>query len=63
MLLELINELEQGDCPILINLPEGDLDNQPIYTEPRKFIKDSKKRRRIIIVTHNANIALSADAE
>ena len=39
------------------------MDNQPIYTEPRKFIKDSKKRRRIIIVTHNANIALSADAE
>ena len=29
----------------------------------RRFIKESKKRRQIIIVTHNANIALGADAE
>lgn len=63
VLLELIVELEQGDCPILIDQPEDDLDNQSIYSELRKFIKDSKKRRQIIIVTHNANIALGADAE
>jgi hypothetical protein len=63
VLLELIIELEQGDCPILIDQPEDDLDNQSIYTELRRFIKESKKRRQIIIVTHNANIALGADAE
>lgn len=63
VLLELIMELERGDCPILIDQPEDDLDNQSIYTELRKFIKDSKRRRQIIIVTHNANIALGADAE
>lgn len=63
VLLELIIELEQGNCPILIDQPEDDLDNQSIYTELRKFIKESKKRRQIIIVTHNANIALGADAE
>lgn len=63
VLLELIIELEQGDCPILIDQPEDDLDNQSIYSDLRKFIKDSKKRRQIIIVTHNANIALGADAE
>lgn len=63
VLLELIVELEQGDCPILIDQPEDDLDNQSIYSELRRFIKDSKKRRQIIIVTHNANIALGADAE
>lgn len=63
VLLELIVELEQGDCPILIDQPEDDLDNQSIYSELRRFIKESKKRRQIIIVTHNANIALGADAE
>lgn len=63
VLLELIVELEQGDCPILIDQPEDDLDNQSIYSDLRKFIKNSKKRRQIIIVTHNANIALGADAE
>ncbi len=63
VLLELIIELEQGDCPILIDQPEDDLDNQSVYSELRRFIKNSKKRRQIIIVTHNANIALGADAE
>lgn len=63
VLLELIIELEHGDCPILIDQPEDDLDNQSIYMELRRFIKESKKHRQIIIVTHNANIALGADAE
>lgn len=63
VLLELILELEHGDCPILIDQPEDDLDNQSIYTELRRFIKTSKKRRQVIIVTHNANIAVGADAE
>lgn len=63
VLLELIVELEKGTCPILIDQPEDDLDNQSIYTKLRNFIKEAKRRRQIIIVTHNANIALGADAE
>lgn len=63
VLLELIIELERGNCPILIDQPEDDLDNRSIYSELRKFIKDSKRRRQIIVVTHNANIVLGADAE
>lgn len=63
VLLELIIELERGNCPILIDQPEDDLDNQSIYSELRKFIRDNKKRRQIIVVTHNANIVLGADAE
>ena len=63
VLLELIVELEKGTCPILIDQPEDDLDNQSIYTNLRSFIKEAKRRRQIIIVTHNANIALGADAE
>lgn len=63
VLLELIIELERGSCPILIDQPEDDLDNRSVYSELRKFIRDSKKRRQIIVVTHNANIVLGADAE
>lgn len=63
VLLELIIELEKGNCPILIDQPEDDLDNRSIFEELRRFIKDSKKRRQIIVVTHNANIVLGADAE
>lgn len=63
VLLELIIELEKGNCPILIDQPEDDLDNRSVFRELRKFIKESKKRRQIIVVTHNANIVLGADAE
>ena len=34
-----------------------------IYDELVEFIKEKKKERQIIIVTHNANIVLGADAE
>lgn len=63
VLLELLIELERDNCPILIDQPEDDLDNRSIYEELRRFIRNSKKRRQIIVVTHNANIVLGADAE
>lgn len=63
VLLELLIELERDNCPILIDQPEDDLDNRSIYEELRRFIRNSKKRRQIIVVTHNANIVLGVDAE
>ena len=47
----------------MIDQPEDDLDNRSIYTELSKFIKEKKVKRQIIVVTHNANIVLGADAE
>lgn len=63
VLLELLISLEESKCPILIDQPEDDLDNRSIYDDLVQFIRRRKQERQIIIVTHNANIVLGADAE
>ena len=63
VLLRLIVELDKSKCPLLIDQPEDNLDNRSIYNEVVKFIKEKKKERQIIIVTHNSNLAVSTDAE
>lgn len=62
-LLELLISLKDTECPILIDQPEDDLDNRSIYNELVRFIKEKKCERQIIVVTHNANVVLGADAE
>ncbi|MBW1616312.1 MAG: ABC transporter [Deltaproteobacteria bacterium] len=55
--------LEYGKEPIILDQPEDDLDNQLIFDLIVKQIKENKKRRQIIIVTHNPNIVVNGDAE
>ena len=62
-LLKLLIELAESKCPILIDQPEDDLDNRSIFDELIPFIRKKKKERQIIVVTHNANIVIGADAE
>ena len=63
VLLEMLISLEESKCPILIDQPEDDLDNRSIYHDLVKYIREKKKERQFIIVTHNANVVLGADAE
>lgn len=63
VLLELIVNLEKGNCPILIDQPEDDLDNRSIYSDLVHYLKVKKHERQIIVVTHNANVVIGADAE
>lgn len=63
VLLRLLLDLAQSDYPILIDQPEDDLDNRSIYDDIVKYIKNKKKERQIIVVTHNANIVLGSDSE
>ena len=63
VLLELIVNLEKSKCPILIDQPEDDLDNRSIYTDLVTYLKAKKHERQIIVVTHNANVVVGADAE
>lgn len=63
IILKLLIELSNDRCPILLDQPEDDLDNRSIYNDLVKFIKDKKKSRQIIIVTHNPNLVVGADAE
>lgn len=63
VLLELLISLKDSKCPILIDQPEDDLDNRSIYEDLVQYIKSKKLERQIIVVTHNANVVLGADAE
>lgn len=55
--------LSYGDRPIVLDQPEDDLDNSLIYDLIVRQLRDSKKRRQVIVVTHNANILVNGDAE
>ncbi len=55
--------IDKEDIPLIIDQPEDNLDNESVYNILSKFIKKAKKRRQIIMVTHNPNLAVGADAE
>ncbi len=63
VILKLLLEFSDKECPILIDQPEDSLDNRAIYNELVTYLKQKKKSRQIILVTHNANIVVNADAE
>lgn len=63
VILKLLLEFSNKKCPILIDQPEDSLDNRAIYNELVEYIKSKKRERQIIIVTHNSNVVVSADAE
>ncbi|MBK6478315.1 MAG: hypothetical protein IPF93_08495 [Saprospiraceae bacterium] len=51
------------NCPLLIDQPEDNLDSEFIYKTLVKNLRRIKEHRQVIIVTHNANIAVLGDAE
>lgn len=63
VILKLLLDFSDKKCPILIDQPEDSLDNRAIYHELVAYIKRKKKERQIILVTHNSNVVVRADAE
>lgn len=55
--------IDKEEIPLIIDQPEDNLDNESVYNMLSKFIKQAKKNRQIIMVTHNPNLAVGADAE
>ena len=55
--------LSYGDEPLLLDQPEDDLDNELIYSLIVHQLRETKSRRQVIVVTHNANIVVNGDAE
>jgi ABC-type lipoprotein export system ATPase subunit len=49
--------------PLIIDQPEDNLDSEFIYWTLIPVLRRAKERRQIIIVTHNANIAILSDVE
>ena len=52
-----------GDEPLLLDQPEDDLDNALIYDLIVRQLRETKCKRQVIVVTHNANIVVNGDAE
>ena len=55
--------ISRDEIPLVIDQPEENLDNETVYEVLVPCIKEAKKRRQIIIVTHNPNLAVVCDAE
>jgi ABC-type lipoprotein export system ATPase subunit len=53
----------KSNSPLIIDQPEDNLDGEFIYHSLVPVLRLAKERRQIIIVTHNANIAVLGDAE
>ena len=61
--LRLILDESDDTWPLLIDQPEDDLDSRSVYAEIVPFLKEKKKERQIILVSHNANLVIGADSE
>jgi hypothetical protein len=63
ILLTLMLCSDERTSPLLIDQPEDNLDGEFIYSSLVPVLRRAKERRQIIVVTHNANIAILGDAE
>lgn len=55
--------LAESNVPLVIDQPEDDLDNAFIASSIVGTLRRVKERRQVILVTHNANIAVLGDSE
>lgn len=55
--------LAESNVPLIIDQPEDDLDNAFIFSSIVATLRAIKERRQVILVTHNANIAVLGDSE
>jgi ABC-type transport system involved in cytochrome bd biosynthesis fused ATPase/permease subunit len=55
--------IDKRDTPLIIDQPEENLDNHTVYELLVPCIKEARKKRQVIIVTHNPNLAVVCDAD
>ncbi|MFK5927306.1 MAG: hypothetical protein QM483_11795 [Desulfuromusa sp.] len=55
--------IDKGEVPLIIDQPEGNLDNYTVTKVLVDCIKETRKKRQIFIVTHNPNLAVVCDAD
>ena len=63
LLLIFYLQLDRANTPLVIDQPEDNLDNDSIFKVLATCIRDAKNRRQVVLVTHNPNLAVGADAE
>lgn len=55
--------VDRDRIPIILDQPEENLDNETVYNLLVGVITRAKQHRQVIMVTHNANLAVACDAE
>jgi len=55
--------IDKSDLPLIIDQPEGNLDNHTVAKVLVDCIREARKRRQVLIVTHNPNLAVVCDAD
>lgn len=64
VLLMLYLKVDRWDTrPLLIDQPEENLDPHSVYNDLVKYFRNAKRRRQVILVTHNPNLVVNADAD
>ena len=63
LLLIFYLQLDRKNTPLIIDQPEDNLDNESIFSVLANCIREAKKNRQVVLVTHNPNLAVGADAE
>ncbi len=53
----------QDQRPLIVDQPEENLDPNSVSEELVPHFRDARKRRQVIIVTHNANLVVNTDAD
>ncbi len=54
---------DADDRPLIIDQPEENLDPKSVFDELVSLFVEAKKKRQVIIVTHNANLVINTDAD
>jgi len=54
---------DADDRPLIIDQPEENLDPKSVYDELVPLFQAAKRKRQVIMVTHNANLVVNADAD
>ncbi len=55
--------IDKDKTPLIMDQPEENLDNESVYSLLVPYIKKAKRKRQIIIATHNPNLAVVCDAD
>jgi hypothetical protein len=49
--------------PLIVDQPDENLDNESIYDLLRAYFQKAKRRRQIVLISHNPNLVINADSE
>nr|WP_169195382.1 AAA family ATPase [Devosia sp. MC1541] len=64
VLLILYLGLDERDTrPLVVDQPDENLDNESIFELLTTYFRSAKRRRQIILITHNPNLVVNGDSE